>query len=188
MTLALEPAVKECTKCGRIKPLDEFGLRLTGSRNGRTSQCFECRRRPVQRKRCLRCEKFRALTTFPANPAREDGRGTWCTACHDREARRVRNAIAFRRLRAAEAAAVAAQPEPDPAEIGVAWQKRAACNSGHGDLFFPDTLTTVEGTVQVARAKRVCAGCPVRALCERLSVGEKYGVWAGRMLQTKHTP
>ena len=46
------------------------------------------------------------------------------------------------------------------------------------DLFF------AESPQDVARAKELCAGCPVRAAClaEALERGEPWGVWGGELL------
>jgi WhiB family redox-sensing transcriptional regulator len=46
------------------------------------------------------------------------------------------------------------------------------------DLFF------AESPLDVARAKELCAGCPVRAAClaEALDRGEPWGVWGGELL------
>lgn len=45
--------------------------------------------------------------------------------------------------------------------IGSNWQANAPCNADP-DLFFPDPSTPDE---DIARAKQICAGCPVRAMC-----------------------
>ncbi len=46
------------------------------------------------------------------------------------------------------------------------------------DLFF------AESPLDVARAKELCAGCPVRAAClaGALDRGEPWGVWGGELL------
>jgi WhiB family redox-sensing transcriptional regulator len=44
-----------------------------------------------------------------------------------------------------------------------AWHTRAACRDHDVALFFPEP--DVSAADQVARAKRVCASCPVRAEC-----------------------
>jgi hypothetical protein len=55
------------------------------------------------------------------------------------------------------------------------WRDRSACLDEDPDLFFPDT------PADLARARTVCQGCPVRARCLRaaLSAGEQYGVFGG---------
>ncbi|QES46897.1 transcription factor WhiB [Streptomyces venezuelae] len=71
---------------------------------------------------------------------------------------------------------------PGPAEEHWAWQMQAACR-GLGDqrFFHPAGERGEARTARDRAAKRICAGCPVRAECLRhaLSVGETYGVWGG---------
>jgi WhiB family redox-sensing transcriptional regulator len=52
-----------------------------------------------------------------------------------------------------------------------------ACGT-NPDLFF------AESPQDVARAKELCAGCPVRAAClaDALDRGEPWGVWGGELL------
>lgn len=58
---------------------------------------------------------------------------------------------------------------------GSAWRAGALCAQVDGDLFFP------EKGESALPAKRVCAGCPVRAEClaEALARPERFGVWGG---------
>lgn len=60
---------------------------------------------------------------------------------------------------------------------GVSWRERAACKGMDPDLFHPER----GATVAVQKAKRVCAGCPVRSECldEALENGEVLGVLGG---------
>jgi WhiB family redox-sensing transcriptional regulator len=56
----------------------------------------------------------------------------------------------------------------------------ALCNDGTGDLtalFFSEQLD------DIARAKAICAQCPVREACfeSALARREPYGVWGGRL-------
>jgi len=55
------------------------------------------------------------------------------------------------------------------------WTTRAQCRQVDPDLFFPD-----KGGSSVD-AKRICAGCPVRAACldYALKNEERFGVWGG---------
>ena len=60
------------------------------------------------------------------------------------------------------------------------WRTRAACVTGgvDVDVFFP----TAEGSaLAYAKARRVCAACPVRARCLDWAVehGERFGMWGG---------
>ena len=58
-----------------------------------------------------------------------------------------------------------------------AWRVRAACSGMDPDLFFPER----GDVIGVARAKAVCASCPVTAECLQyaLEAKEKQGVWGG---------
>lgn len=55
------------------------------------------------------------------------------------------------------------------------WQDRSLCSQVDPELFY------VENEADEAEAKKVCAGCPVRAECldYALSVGDLHGVWGG---------
>jgi WhiB family transcriptional regulator, redox-sensing transcriptional regulator len=72
-----------------------------------------------------------------------------------------------------------------PAQRGAAppvedWRDYAACRHADPELFFP-IGTAGAGLVQADRAKRVCAGCPVRAVCLdwALTTGQDVGIWGG---------
>jgi len=56
-----------------------------------------------------------------------------------------------------------------------AWTEQALCAQVDPDLFFPDKGDSPR------QAKRICAGCEVRADClaEALDRGERWGVWGG---------
>ena len=60
------------------------------------------------------------------------------------------------------------------------WRSAAACRSADPELFFPisDSGKSLE---QVAEAKAICAGCPVRNECLAfaLRTGQVYGIWGG---------
>lgn len=62
------------------------------------------------------------------------------------------------------------------------WTARAACRAPGVDpeLFFP-VGDAGPGLAQAAAAKRICAGCPVRACCLDWAVGagEPDGIWGG---------
>jgi len=75
------------------------------------------------------------------------------------------------------------------------WYAHAACRHADPRLFFP----AGDGASEVAtteRAKRVCAGCPVRDACLdwALACGAKIGVWGGttegerRVLSARRSP
>jgi len=56
-----------------------------------------------------------------------------------------------------------------------AWHDLARCAETDPEMFFPDKGESVRP------AKRVCAGCEVRAEClqDALDRGERFGVWGG---------
>jgi len=60
------------------------------------------------------------------------------------------------------------------------WREDAACTDVPTDLFFPIGQTG-DAAAQIARAKAVCASCPVRAECLEFAVttNQEYGIWAG---------
>ena len=63
------------------------------------------------------------------------------------------------------------------------WRVHAACADSDAAMFFPaGTL----GGAAVARAKAVCADCPVRAACLEWAVatGQRSGVWGGRLFRS----
>ena len=65
----------------------------------------------------------------------------------------------------------------------IGWQHRAACRGEVASLFFPDALeeTRDDRLDREARAKAICATCPVRAECLEyaLRAHENHGVWGG---------
>lgn len=66
------------------------------------------------------------------------------------------------------------------------WAARGACRHSDPELFFP---VTGRGPAlrQQAKAKRVCASCPVRIECldYALQSGEGFGVWGGASEQER---
>jgi WhiB family transcriptional regulator, redox-sensing transcriptional regulator len=62
------------------------------------------------------------------------------------------------------------------------WRLRAACREVDSAVFFsPDAEGGLERDVREARAKAICARCPVIRECAvyALRHGERYGVWGG---------
>lgn len=62
------------------------------------------------------------------------------------------------------------------------WFGEAACRGRNAELFFhPDRERGPSRAHRVARAKEVCATCPVKQQCleHALSVPEVYGIWGG---------
>jgi WhiB family redox-sensing transcriptional regulator len=64
------------------------------------------------------------------------------------------------------------------------WHARAACRNTSPASFFADG----RAAPTIARAKAVCAGCPVRAECEACGfAGDETGVWGGLSEAERHT-
>jgi len=63
---------------------------------------------------------------------------------------------------------------------GERWRSLAACQFADPDLFFPISSSGPSGS-QVAQAKAICAGCPVRHECLTfaLRTHQVHGVWGG---------
>jgi WhiB family redox-sensing transcriptional regulator len=62
------------------------------------------------------------------------------------------------------------------------WQLGAACRTLPSELFFhPEGERGAARMRREARAKEVCASCPVRRSCQAhaLAVREPYGIWGG---------
>jgi WhiB family redox-sensing transcriptional regulator len=60
------------------------------------------------------------------------------------------------------------------------WWRAAACRTADPDIFFPVSAHG-PGSDDIARAKAVCAGCPVRRQCLQfaLATHQMHGVWGG---------
>lgn len=60
------------------------------------------------------------------------------------------------------------------------WRHRAACVEEYPELFFPVGMSG-PAAEQVAEAKIVCSGCPVREVCLSwaLATGQDHGIWGG---------
>jgi len=70
--------------------------------------------------------------------------------------------------------------EPIPA--GSAWQLSAACRNTDGTWFFASEKERAAGRIaRTARAKAMCAACPVIAECRThaLATREPFGIWGG---------
>ena len=63
------------------------------------------------------------------------------------------------------------------------WQQRGLCRANDSEIFFPPAHFEhkPEREAREAKAKAICAGCPVRVDCLTwaLAVREPYGVWGG---------
>lgn len=60
------------------------------------------------------------------------------------------------------------------------WWDLAACLTADPELFFPISSTGA-GEAHIARAKAMCARCPIRQRCLDYSIDshQAYGVWGG---------
>lgn len=56
------------------------------------------------------------------------------------------------------------------------WHERAACKTGHADMFFEETRKSI-----VRKAKEICAKCPVKKIClEHAITADEIGIWGGK--------
>jgi WhiB family redox-sensing transcriptional regulator len=60
------------------------------------------------------------------------------------------------------------------------WRAAGACLSADPDLFFPIS-SAGPAEQQIARAKKICAGCGVRRECLEFALSHEqvYGIWGG---------
>jgi WhiB family redox-sensing transcriptional regulator len=60
------------------------------------------------------------------------------------------------------------------------WAAKGACRHSDPELFFP-VAASGPALGELARARQVCAGCPVRGQCldYALETGQDFGVWGG---------
>lgn len=71
---------------------------------------------------------------------------------------------------------------PGPAEHEWQWQRRGACRGMDSAVFFhPDGERNPSRARRTARAKQICARCPVIEPCREfaLRTREPFGVWGG---------
>ena len=73
----------------------------------------------------------------------------------------------------------------------IGWQFRAACRGDASALFFPPQTSEErdERREREARAKAICAACPVRSECLEyaLRIREPHGIWGGlNELERRH--
>ncbi len=61
-----------------------------------------------------------------------------------------------------------------------AWWGEAACRESEPELFFPISATAASDT-DIARAKGICASCPVRPQCLNYALHhcQEQGIWGG---------
>lgn len=62
----------------------------------------------------------------------------------------------------------------------MSWQHQAACRYEDPELFFP-VGSAGPAQLQGRKARRICAGCPVRVACLRhaIEADESAGIWGG---------
>jgi WhiB family redox-sensing transcriptional regulator len=67
------------------------------------------------------------------------------------------------------------------------WRSAAACQSCEPDLFFP-LSSSGPAVEQIARAKEICARCPVRRECLAFALRTRqvHGVWGGLTEQERY--
>lgn len=65
-------------------------------------------------------------------------------------------------------------------EYSTEWRTAGACLTADPDLFFPVAVGAFASS-QVARAQRICAGCPVKQQCLDFAMRtrEPTGIWGG---------
>jgi len=67
------------------------------------------------------------------------------------------------------------------------WRSAAACQSCDPELFFP-VSSSGPAVEQIARAKEICARCPVRPQCLAFALRTRqvYGLWGGLTEQERY--
>ena len=67
------------------------------------------------------------------------------------------------------------------------WWDLAACQTADPDLFFPISAKG-RAQVDIARARAVCASCPVRSRCLDFALATRQadGIWGGRTAEERH--
>lgn len=69
---------------------------------------------------------------------------------------------------------------PKSWDASMEWRPRAACKDLDPNLFFPIGVTG-PAVDQIAAAKSICEGCPVRGECLDFAIttNQEFGVWGG---------
>lgn len=66
---------------------------------------------------------------------------------------------------------------------GLVWQRQAKCKGALAEAFYPPVRieSKDERGYREARAKKICASCPVSEQClaHALANGETHGIWGG---------
>jgi ribosomal protein L32 len=86
---------KKCSKCGEVKPADEFHKNLN-SKDGKDSQCKSCRKeyyaqqkailqrdgyKVITEKKCSKCGEVKPADEFSNYTHSKDGKQSWCKSC-----------------------------------------------------------------------------------------------------------
>lgn len=70
---------------------------------------------------------------------------------------------------------------------GLSWRLAAACRSADPELFFP-LSGSGRALEQIAEAKLICAGCPVRRQCLAFAMRTRpQGIWGGLTELERHS-
>jgi WhiB family transcriptional regulator, redox-sensing transcriptional regulator len=66
------------------------------------------------------------------------------------------------------------------------WRSSGSCRVADPDLFFPIS-SSGPADKQIARAKMICAGCPVRQPCLEFALAhdQTYGIWGGTTVEDR---
>jgi WhiB family transcriptional regulator, redox-sensing transcriptional regulator len=69
---------------------------------------------------------------------------------------------------------------------GPSWRWAAACRSADPELFFP-LSESGKALKQIAEAKAICTGCPVRRQCLEFALRTRaHGIWGGLTELERH--
>jgi WhiB family redox-sensing transcriptional regulator len=69
---------------------------------------------------------------------------------------------------------------------GASWRSAAACRSADPELFFP-LSESGRSLEQIAEAKVICTGCPVRRQCLQFALRTRaHGIWGGLTELERH--
>ena len=78
---------------------------------------------------------------------------------------------------------MALRRDEERASGGLVWQRQAKCKGALAEAFYPPVRieSKEERDYREARAKKICASCPVSEQClaHALANGEAHGIWGG---------
>jgi hypothetical protein len=184
-------ATRVCLVCKDDLPLNRFGTDNSPSgRDGHATRCRDCKAQAARdaraagtqgrRKTCTRCKARRSVDWFAPNPLRRGGRSSMCVTCHNELADGIRRKFNLGTAHVEETPA----EDFDATEIGVAWQKRAACRDADPELFYVDRG---DSKGRAAQARTYCTSCPVKQRCHQDGVNSpgRWGIWGSVNFETK---